>query len=145
MLTATSEYALRAMICLAEHGGKRPVPSARVADLADVPRKYLSRILADLVRAGVLEASPGKNGGFRMMRPAEQILLHEVLGPFEPLLWKQRPCPFGQKTCNDEDACPGHEHWRKVRDAYHVFLQETSVYDIMQTGEARKAPRKRDE
>lgn len=137
MVTATGEYALRALSFLAQQAGNGPAPSRRIADEAGVPRKYLSAILADLVRTGLLDAFPGKSGGFRLARPPHEIALYEVLGPFEPALRKRRPCPFGQSTCTDEDPCGGHEHWKKVRDAYSEFLHQTSLYDISTKGPAQ--------
>ena len=92
MLTRTSEYAMQAMIHLVRHGQDGPIPGGQIATATGVPRKYLSKILADLVRAGVLEASPGKTGGFRLAAPAKKIPLFEVLTPFEPLLGVQRVC-----------------------------------------------------
>ena len=130
MLTRTSEYALRAMIHLVLHGRDGPLPGGLIATETAVPRKYLSKILADLVRAGVLEASPGKMGGFRLAMPPEKIRLFEVLTPFEPVLANQRPCPFGKEVCSDDDPCAGHDQWKHVRDTYSHFLHETSVEDI---------------
>lgn len=130
MLTRTSEYAMRAMIYLAGHRNSRLIPGNRIAAQTNIPPKYLSKILGDLVRAGVLEAAPGKRGGFRMARSPEDIPLAEVLAPFEPMLASHRPCPFGKKVCSDEDPCPGHERWEHVRDTYSQFLNQTSIHDI---------------
>lgn len=130
MISATSEYALRALIYLAGQGVEEVVPGRQIAAEAEVPQRYLSAILADLVRAGVLHASRGKSGGFRLTRPAEKITLHEILAPFEPVLWQRRPCPFGQTTCSDEDPCGGHEQWKKVRDAHSDFLHHTTLHDV---------------
>ena len=130
MLTRTSEYALRAMIHLSQNPNEGFIPGGRIAAQTGVPRKYLSKILGDLVRAGVLEAAPGKSGGFRMTRSPKKVRLFEVLAPFEPVLANRRPCPFGNETCSDEDPCAGHDRWKRVRDAYRRFLDKTSVYDV---------------
>jgi Rrf2 family protein len=130
MLTATSEYALRAVSLLARADSDGMLSAMRIAEETDVPRKYLSAILSELVRAGVLESAPGPNGGFRLVRPPGQLPLNAVLEPFEPILWKRRPCPFGQSTCSDDDACGGHERWKKVREAYLEFLHQTTVLDV---------------
>ena len=130
MLTRTSEYALRAMIHLAVHGQNGPIPGAQIASETGVPRKYLSKILADLVRAGVLEASPGKTGGFRLAAPPGKVRLIEVLTPFEPVLTDRRPCPFGNEVCSDDTPCAGHDRWKIVRDTYSNYLHETSIEDI---------------
>ena len=130
MLTLTSEYALRAMVFLARHVEEWPVPGQRIAEEAEIPRKYLSKVLADLVRAGVLEGSRGKSGGFRMTRSPRDIHLFEVLAPFEPVLTNRRPCPFGNMVCSDREPCAGHERWKLVRESYDQFLNATSVQDV---------------
>lgn len=130
MLSRTGEYALRAMMHIARHADEGFTPGGRIAALAGVPRKYLSKILTDLVRTGVLEAAPGKTGGFRMTRPAEQIPLFDVLVPFEPLIEGPRRCPFGNDACGEDDPCSGHDGWNRVLETYARFLRETSVQDI---------------
>ncbi len=135
MITVSSEYALRAVIYLAQHADEWPIPAIRIAADTDIPRKYLSKVLADLVRADVLGASPGRSGGFRFARPPSEILLHEVFAPFEPVLGTRRPCPFGNELCSDDDPCAGHDRWVRVRETYTQFLHETSVLDVTSSDE----------
>ncbi len=130
MLSLTGEYALRAMVYLTTHAEDWPIPGKRIAEGAGIPRKYLSAILGDLVRAGILASSPGPGGGFRMARSPKDIRLFEVLAPFEPVLGNRRPCPFGNEECSDDDPCAGHDRWQRVNETYSRFLQETSVYDV---------------
>ncbi len=130
MLSVTSEYAIRALIVLARHESEWPISGPRIAERASIPRKYLSKILGDLVRAGFLEGSRGKSGGFRMARRPQDIRLYEVLSLFEPITGNRRECPFGNKVCNDLDPCGGHARWKLVREAYERFLRETSVWDV---------------
>ena len=131
IVTLTSEYALRAMIYLANNEDRWPIPGNQIAKDVDIPRKYLSKILADLVRARVLEATRGKTGGFRMARGPKNISVGEVLAPFEPILGNRRPCPFGNLECNDDDPCSGHSRWKIVREAYRKFTDDTSIHDVM--------------
>lgn len=130
MLTRSSEYALQAMIYLAQQTDEQRVPGSQIADHTQVPQKYLSKILGDLVRAGILDSAPGKTGGFRLVRSPKEIYLFEVLAPFEPVLANRRPCPFGNKTCNDDEPCAGHDRWKRVRESYSRFLRGTSIYHI---------------
>ena len=130
MLSLTSEYALRAIVVLAASADGAPISGQRIAETSGVPRKYLSKILADLVRAGVLQATRGKSGGFRFARAPRDIRLHQVLEPFEPVLTSRRPCPFGNVVCSDDAPCSGHDRWKKVRQAYQKFLLETTIQDV---------------
>ena len=145
MLTLTSEYALRAMVHLARRHNGDSVTGKQLARQTGVPSKYLSKILADLVRCGVLEATRGKTGGFRLTRDPQSIPLKEVLTPFEPTFSSRRPCPFGNLVCNDDEPCAGHERWKKVKTAYEDFFAKTFVSDIAEPKRVplRRAPKKR--
>jgi len=128
MLSLTSEYALRALIYLTRHEEDWPIPGWQVADVAHIPPKYLSKILGDLVRFGVLSSSPGKRGGFRLNRPAKRTKLFEILAPFES--FERSRCPFGNGECSDDQPCNVHKKWKGVIEAEQRFLQKTSLYEI---------------
>ena len=130
MISLTGEYALRAMIFLARHRDEWPISGPVIAQEAGIPRKYLSSVLADLVRAGLLDGTRGKSGGFRIKRPAKRIRLAEVVHPFEPMNSQRRACPFGNAICNDKDPCGAHERWKGVKLALDRFLEETTLQDV---------------
>lgn len=128
MLTLTSEYALRALIYLAQHPDSGSIPGRQIAEHARIPPKYLSKILGDLVRFGVLASSPGKTGGFRLRRAAQDTTLYEILSPFEQ--FDRRRCPFGNKECSDEEPCLAHSRWKQVVDTERRFLRETPISEV---------------
>jgi len=128
MLTLTSEYALRALIYLAQHPDAGSIPGRQIAEHAEIPPKYLSKILGDLVRFGVLDSSPGKTGGFRLRRSAKETTLYEILAPFEQ--FDRRRCPFGNMECSDQDPCFAHRRWKQVIDTERRFLRETSISEV---------------
>lgn len=127
MVSLTSEYALRAMVYLARQVDRWPIPGRAIAADTGIPHKYLLSILGAQVRAGVLHSSPGRGGGFSLARPACDIMLVEVLAPVEQSLGHTRSCPFGSGVCNEDDPCPAHGGWKRVREEYARFLEETSV------------------
>jgi Rrf2 family iron-sulfur cluster assembly transcriptional regulator len=116
------------MVHMAQHLEEWPLAGKRIAKDAGIPPKYLSKILGDLVRAGVLDSSRGIGGGFRMVRSPQKITLLEILTPFEP--FQLRRCPFGNKRCGDENPCLAHEQWKKVIETQQSFLRRTSVFDV---------------
>ena len=131
MLSRTGEYALRAMIFLVRNAGEQPIAGPRIAAAADVPRKYLSSILADLVRCGLLEGTRGKSGGFQLTRSAKQIRLAQVVAPFEPVTaGRKKTCPFGNAVCNDRNPCVAHDRWSEINAALARFLDETTLEDV---------------
>jgi Rrf2 family protein len=88
--TAAARYALRALAHLATLGGNAPVASHDVARACRVPEKYLLKVLAPLVKAGLLHSLKGPHGGYRLARPAKAITLLEIVeeadGPLRSLV-----------------------------------------------------------
>jgi Rrf2 family iron-sulfur cluster assembly transcriptional regulator len=134
MLTSTSEHALRALVELARLENGEAVLARCLSASAGVPLRYLSKILGTLARAGILQASRGPGGGYRLGRPAREIALIEVVELFEGV--RARPdCLFGGgRRCSDEDPCGAHEEWKKVRQSYIEFLESKTIADISGPG-----------
>ena len=133
MLSMTAQYALRAFVFIAAHGDENPVLAKEIAAHTGVPLHYLSRILRDAVRAGLLDSARGVGGGFRLLKPADRIKLVDVLSPFDDVLDRSR-CPFGQPRCNDQNPCGFHEYWKPISTAYRNMLEETTLAEIDEKG-----------
>ena len=82
-LTRTSKYAICALVALARQDSKRFVASHLLAAAAGVPQKFLLKVLKPLVDAKVLRAFRGVNGGYRLVKPALDITLLEVVETVE--------------------------------------------------------------
>ena len=78
-LSSRSEYALLALIDLAEHGSAGPVRMEDIAGRQRIPRKYLEQILLTLKKAGYLDSRKGKGGGYALARDARRITLAEIV------------------------------------------------------------------
>lgn len=130
MLTQTGEYALRAVTFIGKHQSEGPVSAKDIATATKVSLKYLQKVLRDLVRSGVLSSVRGIGGGFRLGRPSDQLVLLEIVQQFDSSL--RRPtCPFGNPKCGDGHACPVHDRWSLVVEAYKNFLEETTLADVI--------------
>ncbi len=68
--------AVQALIVLAQSDGN--CPSATIAADVDAHAVFLRRVLAHLVRSQIVEAREGRDGGYRLARPADRITLAEV-------------------------------------------------------------------
>ena len=135
MLSQTAEYALRAVLQLTvteqqEKGKGSRVPVRDLAHGLGIPRNYLSKILNQLVRAGVLASSRGKHGGFQLARPAHDITLLDVITPFDRPD-QRKLCLLGQSTCNDETPCAAHWRWRALGDQVADFFSVTTVAELL--------------
>ena len=97
MFSLTSQYALRAVVHLARNYKRGSMTCIALAEHTDLSSKYLAKILVDLVRCGVLHGTRGRKGGFRLIRDPKDILIEEVLSPFEPTYSTDRVCPLGNE------------------------------------------------
>lgn len=72
------EWAVHCTTILAVLPGT-PLSGAALAEFHGVPPAYLTKQLQALVRAGIVESVPGRRGGYRLGRPADEITLLDVV------------------------------------------------------------------
>jgi Rrf2 family protein len=130
MLSQTAEYALRAVLAIAAEKDGHAVGAGKLAAALGIPQNYLSKTLHHLTRAGVLESTRGKLGGFRLARPAERIPLLDVVEPFDDVTGR-RTCLMGRPVCSDYNACAAHDRWKAVAERTAEFFRETTVGDLV--------------
>ena len=86
-LSTKGEYGLLAAIDLALYSERGPVQSVQIAERQDIPKQYLDQLLLMLKKAGLVESSRGRQGGYQLARPAPEITLFDVVtaleGPIE--------------------------------------------------------------
>ncbi|MGL4313750.1 MAG: RrF2 family transcriptional regulator [Sphingomonas sp.] len=136
MLTQRSRYALRAMLFLAQAPkGADPIPMTRIAREANVPKKFLELILADLREAGFLVSHRGKLGGYTLSRPKHLISLGEIIrvieGPLALVPCVSRTAYKRCADCRDEASCAIRHAMLRVRDETARILDGTSLADAM--------------
>ena len=134
MLTQRSRYALRAMLFLAEApAAGPPIPMTRIAASANVPKKFLELILADLREAGLLHSTRGKMGGYRLARPSHLISLGDVIriieGPLALIPCVSRTAYKRCLDCRSEADCAIRHAMLRVRDETARILDGTSLAD----------------
>lgn len=131
MLSQTAEYALRAVLYVAQHGNERLVQVNEMAAALHIPRNYLSKTVHALVHEGVLLSTRGKSGGFRLALPPERLYVLQVVAPFGNL-GEQRHCLLGRPQCSDRTACAAHTKWKLVADRVAEFFRETTIAELLQ-------------
>jgi Rrf2 family protein len=136
------------MVTLRNKGAETPLLAREIAQETGIPTNYLSKVLHSLSRAGLVSSTRGRNGGFRLARPAPEITVFDIVNVFD-LLSGQRRCFLGNKTCSQETACVAHNQWDHVWTVYEQFLKTTSLDRLEHTepvkpvGRRKKEPRRR--
>jgi len=105
LLSQTTEYALRAMSCLA-YMPDELVSTAQLAEVTHVPMNYLAKVLQLLAKAELINGRRGVGGGYRLNRPAKEISLLDVIGAIDPIE-RIESCPLKLENHSGK-LCPLH-------------------------------------
>jgi Rrf2 family transcriptional regulator, cysteine metabolism repressor len=101
-LSRTVSYAVRATLQLAQLQAEGPVPCSRLATEGKMPERFLLQILRNLVTHGILRSTRGVDGGYALVKPANQISLLEVIeaieGPYDSTLEVGEGLPIDSRT-----------------------------------------------
>jgi Rrf2 family cysteine metabolism transcriptional repressor len=118
-ISVKSEYALQAVFDLATQPPGEPIKIAEIAKRQKIPQKFLELILADLKQGGFLESRRGAEGGYRLAKPADQILVGEVLRHMEESKNKRTPDnPFS-------------DMWSRVDGAISAVVDHTTFAELV--------------
>lgn len=140
MLTSRAKYALRACLVLAERKQAETWSSAGgLAEVADVPRKFLEAILTQLRDHGLVESRRGPAGGHRLVRTPELVSAADVIRAIDGPL-AMTPCASATafRACDDcvaVEECRLRHLMRRARDAVATVLEECSLAELARQGE----------
>jgi Rrf2 family iron-sulfur cluster assembly transcriptional regulator len=130
MVSQTSRYALHILGFLARNPG-RLVRGEEIAAATGIPSNYLSKILSQLRKHGLVDSQKGWGGGFILRESALERPIRDVLQIIEGAEGIQRnDCIFGLPACDANNPCPLHSHWEKIRQTYEEMLGNTRIGDL---------------
>jgi Rrf2 family protein len=127
MLPKTAEYALRAVVSL----GRTPteVESAdMLAEKTQVPRRYLHKVLQDLVRGKLVRSQSGPGGGYGLARAPHLISILDVVNAVARLERIER-CPLGIRS--HVGLCPLHKELDKAYATIELSLSKVTIAQLV--------------
>lgn len=129
MISQTLEYALRAIVAIAQQRGQ-PCTAKRIAESTEIPLPYLSKLMQGLVRGGLVHSQRGLHGGFVLARPAKELSIWDVAEVVDPVRRIQH-CPLKLHS-HGTKLCPLH---RRIDDALagtEAVFRGTTVAEMLQ-------------
>jgi Rrf2 family protein len=132
-LTRRGDYGVRAMLALARTAGARMSGNEIAAD-ANISRFFVTQVMGDLVRAGLVEARTGRAGGYRLVRPAGDISILAIVTALEGDT-RRRSCVLSATPCRREDACEVHDIFGRAQEALIERLSEATLAEALGTEE----------
>jgi len=132
--TRESEYALLGLAVLGARPEGAVVSLAEIAAERDLPPAFLAKVFMKLSRNGLLISHRGRGKGYALARPAEAILVLEVLEAVEGIRLYNR-CLLWEGHCHDTNPCPLHFRLQEVNAAFRRALDSVTLADYLGNSE----------
>ena len=138
MLSQRTRYTIRALLHLADRYGEGPVQLSEIATAQNIPPKFLTVMLSQMRRAGVVQSMRGREGGYWLAREPAEISYGEIVrltrGSLGLLPCASRLAYESCKHCISEDKCRLHRVMLMVRDETARILDNLSLADPVPEG-----------
>jgi Rrf2 family cysteine metabolism transcriptional repressor len=149
IFTTKAEYGVRLLVELGRQhdgsgapGGGVPISLKAIAEAEELPLAYLERIVALLKKAGLVEATRGAHGGYRLTRDPVEIHMDEVVlalegavAPMTCFIAEDGQSSHGRVVCNHEaDAghgCATKLLWTRVQGGVVKALAQTTLAELV--------------
>lgn len=127
MISQTSRHALNILGFLVREEGVR-TPGETIARHTGVPANYLSKILNQLRKQGVVEAEKGWGGGFQIRPEALERPIRDILTIFDGTAGAEpTECVFGLKECDANNPCPLHLYWEQIKRIQGEMVSQVTI------------------
>ena len=126
LLSQRCEYGLRAALHLASAAPDAYVPIRDVSTALGIPYHFLAKIAQAMIQQGLLESTRGPNGGVRLARPANQIVLNDIVLALDGSAVFER-CVLGLPGCGTQQPYPLHDQWMPARERVQSMFVQTTL------------------
>ena len=138
-ITRQADYAVRAVIYLAERGRASPIATAEIGRQQHISQSFLAKIMSQLAAAGIVHTLRGAHGGICLGRPLEEISLLDILETIDgPLLLNE--CVSDPSLCPLGENCAVHKVWCQAQADLVDRLSSTSMAKLVQPRARSSAP-----
>jgi Rrf2 family protein len=130
-ISARTEYGIRILVTLARNEDGTCLSLAEIARREKLPHAYLEQLVGDLRRAGLVTATRGVSGGYRLARPADEIPMTDAVRALDgPLL--EMPCAgsVDLERCDRPQPCSVHEVFQRVHESLAGSLSSTTLAEV---------------
>ncbi len=130
-VSTRGDYASRALLCLALRDDSSPISVRDIAERTGLPQPYLEQILLALKGAGLVRSKRGVSGGYSLARPAEEILLSQIVSAVDgPIVAGDFDEPHTGGACDHQGQCVLMAVWAHAGDHMRKLLESYRLSDI---------------
>lgn len=141
-LTSKGRYAVTAMLDVALHSTRGPVPLADISERQEISLSYLEQLFSRLRKEKLVESVRGPGGGYKLGRGANEIAIGEVIRAVDESVDATR-C-HGQSDCQGGERCLTHSLWEDLSDRISTFLNSITLGELMAKRDVREVAGRQD-
>ena len=135
MLSQKTRYTIRALQHLSDTFGQGPVRLDAIAEAQNIPRKFLTVILSEMAREGIVISHRGREGGYELALPPVDIRYGDIIRLTRGSL-ALTPCASrnAHETCNNclpEADCRLRGLMLQLRDEMAAMLDRITLADLI--------------
>ncbi|WP_184019053.1 RrF2 family transcriptional regulator [Sphingobium boeckii] len=138
MLSQRTRYTIRALQHLADHFGQGPIQLTEIATAQNIPAKFLTVILSEMSRAGLVATMRGKDGGYWLALSPVDVSYGDIVritrGSLALVPCASRYAHETCKNCLEEEKCRLRELMLRVRDETAQVLDKITLADPIPIG-----------
>lgn len=123
------DYAIRVLIALAKQPPGTRLSTRTIQNTMWIPKAFLSRIIADLSKAKIIDTYPGPNGGVQLLRDPKEInirLIWEVME--KPLVISD--CLENPEECPLNAGCPVNARWGRIQALVLREMEAATIAEL---------------
>jgi len=132
-LSNTSQYAIRMLAYMADKKDSSLINATELAEVLQIPYKFLTKIMTELVKADFITSIRGREGGYTLSREASNIKVDDILKVFHDSIQDEQ-CVLGIGFCNGMCKCALHDQWMEPKNLLQKMFRESSLEDISGKG-----------
>lgn len=131
MLSKTCEYAIRAMIYVAQKSQHGEVVNIKeISKNIDSPELFIGKILQNLSRNGYIRSAKGRNGGFYLTDADARRSLADIVTAIDgDKIFTG--CGLGLDYCSETKPCPIHNEYKETRNALYKIYKKATLQQFM--------------
>ena len=138
VVSTKGRYALRVMIDLAKYGKDAYVSLGDIASRQNLSEKYLESIIKMLVQNSLVKGHRGKNGGYQLSKPAEEITAWDIISITENDFYVVSCMSPDAPKCDRIDSCVTLPMWRELDELTENYLNSVALSDLLSGERWRK-------
>lgn len=138
--SSQEEYGLRCLLRVAKDGGDKGLTIPEISKAEGITTHNTAKILRVLRLGGFLESSRGQIGGYTLSKPAEEIMVSDVLNILGGKLFDEGFCNThsggsGAKICTNSIDCSIRSLWQMLQQAVDNVLVNITLKDLISSEE----------